>query len=632
MRKLIPGIAAFLLTAAVIIPGGKAVAGDEKITTFMPETAEPAPTTATLPSLVVSATGYEIPQNKATGDITVITSEEISHLPVHSMDEALNYLMGLDFQRGGGPGTPSMLSLQGSDPIRPQIKILIDDIPFEFMSGSPVDLAAIPLENVERVEIVKGAASSSWGSTMGGVINIITKRPTEKSQAEGGISIGEHETHRYNAGISGRTNDVGYVLTVSRFETDGFFDNQNAMTTNFYGKLTRQISTEIKAEASYGYSKIDRRYPLSSTIYIDEDTYDHHGRVLLSYAPRKELEFSLSIYDRQFNTDYLESSPWFFPPENGNGIGRDRENLYGAGIKSVWRHSENATFSAGGEASHGDLLYLGGWNGDQDRGRDKKTFFANEALELGDINLNMGVRYDDDSIFGSEASPSAGVVYKLAQDTLFRLNAARGFSTPAITDPFAGSGNPDLTAERAWSYQAGAESGAVPGLWVKATFYRTDITDAIIAVDDGSGGFFMDNINKLRRQGVDAEVKTREHKGLSLSYGYAFNDVRDLETDTIVKGQARVVHNAGVDYRGPFDTRTTLNGHYIYWHADPTYNAKDRNFLWDARVSKYFARWKYAIGEVFVSVHNITDVKQYWIDTYPNPGRWVEVGVNLTSF
>lgn len=583
-----------------------------------------------LSSLVVSATGYEMPQSRVSSDITVITKEEISHLPAHNLDEALNYITGLDFQRGGGPGTPSMLSIQGSDPIRPQIKILIDDIPFEYMSGSPVDLAAIPLENVERVEIVKGAASSSWGSAMGGVINITTKRPTEKTQAEGGISIGEHETRRYNAGISGTTNDVGYALTVSRFETDGFFDNQNAMTTNLYGKLTKQINQEIKAEASYGYSKIDRSYPLSDTVFINEDTYDHHGRFLLTYAPSKELEYSLSVYDRQFNTDYLESSPWFFP--TGNGTGRDRENLYGAVIKSVWRHSGNSTFSAGGETSHGDLLYLGGWNGDQDRGRDKKALFANEALELGDIVINMGVRYDDDSIFGSETSPGAGLVYKLAQDTLFRLNAARGFSTPAITDPFAGSGNPDLTAERAWSYQAGVESGAVPGLWGKATFYRTDITDAIIAVDDGSGGFFMDNINKLRRQGVEAEVKTRDYKGLSLSYGYAFNDVRDLETDTIVKGQARVVHNAGVDYRGPFDTRTTLNGHYVYWNADDALNAKDNNFLWDARVSKYFAKWKYAIGEVFVSVHNLTDVKQYWVDTYPNPGRWVEVGLNLTTF
>jgi hypothetical protein len=99
-----------------------------------------------------------------------------------------------------------------------------------------------------------------------------------------------------------------------------------------------------------------------------------------------------------------------------------------------------------------------------------------------------------------------------------------------------------------------------------------------------------------------------------------------------VKGQARIIHNAGVDYKGPFDTRTTLNGHWVWWNADDSANAKDKTWVWDAKVSKYFAKWKYAIGEVFVSVHNITDEDQFWNDFYPNPGRWVEAGINLTTF
>ena len=173
------------------------------------------------------------------------------------------------------------------------------------------------------------------------------------------------------------------------------------------------------------------------------------------------------------------------------------------------------------------------------------------------------------------------------------------------------------------------------------TFYRADVTDKVTWLYDtndvnanGDTGEILSfiNLNKVRRQGAEVEAKTREYKGLSLSYGAAFNDVKDLETDEVVKGQPRIIQNAGVDYKGPFETRTTVNGHYVWWNADPYYNAKDQNFVWDARVSKYMAKWKYAIGEIYVSVHNLTDEKQYWVDLYPTPGRWVEAGVNLTSF
>lgn len=603
---------AVLLATTIIIPVSGAVAGgaDE----------------ASLPSLVVSATRHEMPQSRVSSDITVITKEDISHLPVHDLSEALNYVTGLDLQRGGGPGTPASPSIQGSD-LR-HVKILIDGMPIENLSESFPDLSILPLENIERIEVMKGSASSVWGSSLGGVINIITKKPSDKMTAEGGISLGENSTNSYKAGLSGQAGGVGYFLSLSRFETDGFHDFQEAENNYLYVKLTKDINPHLKATATYSFSDINRE---DSGWEGEEDSFEQRVALALDYKPKEKLEYALLVYDRQYNV--RTENPF-------NGIGRDVEDVYGGTFSSVWRHNEESAFSLGAEASHGDLKLnqMAGW---EDFDVEKTALFANEVFGLGRLSLNAGVRYDNDSVFGSEISPSVGGVYRIAETTLFRLNAARGFTPPPVTFRYLGIfPNKDLNAERAWTYQAGVESSAVQGLLGKVTFFRADVDEGVVWESDdndvdGDGDTWepltFRNIKELRRQGVEAELKTNEYKGLSLSYGYAFNHVTRLHSDDSDPGYtyAKIIHNAGIDYKGPYETRTTINGHWVWWNDD---SAKDKTWVWDAKVSKYFAKWKYAIGEVFVSVHNITDEDQFWNDFYPNPGRWVEAGLNLTTF
>jgi vitamin B12 transporter len=414
----------------------------------------------TFPSLVISATRYEMPQSQVSSDITVITKEEIAHLPVHDLSEALNYVTGLDLQRGGGPGTPASPSIQGSD-FR-HVKILIDGMPIENLSESFPDLSILPLENIERIEVMKGSASSVWGSSLGGVINIIMKEPSDKLTAEGGVSLGENSTNSYKAGLSGQAGGVGYFLSLSRFETDGFHDFQEAENNYLYAKLTKDINPHLKATATYSFSDINRE---DSGWEWEEDSFEQRVALALDYKPKEKLEYTLLVYDRQYNV--RTEGPF-------SGTMRDVENIYGGTFSSVWRHSEDGAFSIGAEASHGDLKLnqMAGW---EDFDVEKTALFANEVFGLGRLSLNAGVRYDNDSVFGSETSPSAGIVYDAGHSTLFRLNAARGFSAPSVTyrnASYVVKQDGDLNAERAWTYQAGVESGAIKGLHMKLGLYR----------------------------------------------------------------------------------------------------------------------------------------------------------------
>ncbi len=620
MRKFILSIAAFLLTAMVIIPGGRAVAADE------------GEAAATLPSLVVSATRYEMPQSHVASDITVITKEDISYLPVHDLSEALNYIPGLVIDRNGGPGQTVTPSIQGSD--TNHIKFVIDDIPLSLLSGDAIDLTMMPVENIERVEIVKGSASSVWGASLGGVVNIVTRSPTDEPTAEIGFSLGDKETRKYNGLASGKKGGIGYFLSAGRMETDGFFSNQKAEINTLYGKLIKDIGNGYSAEVSYGHSDADRglgQYydPYAGATYsADNEMRDSYGRLKLGYSNGKDLDTSVSIYDRVF---YYKRTDTYDIPSTSVTTGR--ENSYGMVLKSGWKYSSNGVLSAGAEGSHATT----DWNYyPKEYDTDKGAIYLNDIHTAGPLTLNTAIRYDNDSVFGSDISPSAGVVFDAGHSTLFRLNAARGFTPPPLLARYWGNGNTDLHAERAWTYQAGIESHIIPMLLAKATFFRADIEEMLDWLYDPLT-YTEDkvvNINKARRQGVEVEAKTDEYKGLSLSYGYAFNDIRDLEADATIKNRARITHDAGVSYRGPLETMTTVKGHYVWLNADDgwPFNAKDKNFIWDAKVSKYFAKWKGVMGELFVSVHNIFDEDQFLMEIYPNPGRWIEGGVSLTFY
>ena len=488
----------------------------------------------------------------------------------------------------------------------------------------------IPIENIERIEVLKGAASSVWGSSLGGVINIITRKPTDEASGDIGVSVGENNTRKYNGLLSGKASGTGYLLSAGRFETDGFFKDQDTGTevNGFHGKLTRDITKDLKAEVSYGSNNNERSFEFADYGFSwDNRNSDSYGRINMGYAPNKDLDLSMTAYKRYFYyrgeyTNIGDTSPYFTQT--------DRENSYGGVLKSVWRHSEKGIFSGGVEASHGTLDDS---NETEKHDSDKWAAYVNESYRIGNLDIAAGVRQDEDNVFGSETSPSAGAVYNIEKaSTLLRLNVARGFTPPPLGNSYAGlSPNKDLNAERAWTYQAGFETRYIPGLWGKFTFYRADITDAIDGVYDSSFNFlYYKNIKDLRRQGVEAEARTAEYKGVSLSYGYAFNDVRDLDNDEIVKNKARVTHDIGIDYRGPFETKATVKGHYVYWNAEDIQNAKDNNFTWDAKVSKYLAGWKRGVGEIFVSVHNITNEDQFLDEIFPNPGRWVEAGASLS--
>ncbi|RQW82117.1 MAG: TonB-dependent receptor, partial [Geobacter sp.] len=147
--------------------------------------------------IVVTPTRYPKSISRVAENMTVITAEDIKAINAHTLADVLYYVPGVSVQIFGGPGSAANVFIQGSR--TRHILLLIDGVPQNNLTDVYPDVGAVPVQAIERVEIIKGPASSTWGSSLGGVINVITKSPDETRKFGGVISssIGERNTGDY---------------------------------------------------------------------------------------------------------------------------------------------------------------------------------------------------------------------------------------------------------------------------------------------------------------------------------------------------------------------------------------------------------------------------------------------------
>ncbi|MCP4691342.1 MAG: TonB-dependent receptor plug domain-containing protein, partial [Desulfobacterales bacterium] len=163
---------------------------------------------------VVSSTRRLKPLDQVAEDVSVVTAQEIRAMNAHTVAEVLNRVTGvfMGFSLGvSNPGSPGPIQIQGSKHVH--VLVLLDGMPWNYLAGGSAETNAIPVETIERIEIVKGPASSAWGSSLGGVVNIITKSTGDEDKPSGMVraSIGEKETQDYRVELSGlAASTVGY--------------------------------------------------------------------------------------------------------------------------------------------------------------------------------------------------------------------------------------------------------------------------------------------------------------------------------------------------------------------------------------------------------------------------------------
>jgi vitamin B12 transporter len=584
---------------------------------------------------VISTTRSLKSISRVAENVEVVTAADIELMNAHTLADVLNTINGVQVAFGGAsPGSIASVQIQGSR--IEHVVLLIDGVSVNNISGGVASPDLIPVQMIERIEVIKGPASSVWGSSLGGIINVITKSEPQEQGTKGLLSgsYGERNTGDFRGSFAGRKDKFGWYLFAGRLQTDGLRKWEDNWQNNVYGKLSYDIAKDTRATLtllygkndrtegdfeSIGYRFEDRTETLVSTLSVDTRLSDSMGLDVSLRTFRQNLDF--------LTTDFVELS---------EDTSRDEEGLNGGSVKWDYRqgiHSIVAGFDYDSKWAKADFL---------NRRFDEKiaALYANDTISFDRLTLIPGIRYDyvnleDTSLGENILSPSLGLTYELEDKTLLRADIAHGFSVPPVGALFSDSVyyrmNPDLKSEKVWSYQLGVETGALRYVWLKVTGFIHDIRDAIENVDISSeeGTWTAANKGRLRRQGFEVEMKTIPFHNFTLSAATTYIHSKDLETGETIKDNPEYTYDLGLKYDDQKTFRALLKGRYIWWNASESEIAQYNGFIFDVNAIKTFYRGNSYTVEGFLTVHNVFNGSQYWTDTYKNARRWIEGGLRV---
>jgi vitamin B12 transporter len=600
--------------------------------------------------MVTVATRAAKPLTQVAENVTIIDAEEIDGIHAQSLAEVLDRVAGLavakypaDFSSGS-----SWVFIQGSR--EEQVLVLIDGVRLNSAMTGAADLSHIPLRIIKRIEIIKGPGSATWGSSQGGVINIITKSPTPGIRPTGSVAgeYGEAGVAAYEAEVAGKVDRVGYFLYAGKQDSDGLLNNRFYDAGRAYGKFT--VDLPHQGLLTFTGMAVDPHFKTGDFDYtvpsFSEDLRDRSHFVTANYdtALTDVLHLNLGArdFERNFiqNEEILASSPEGDPGSLFWGANW-HEKGQGANGLLTW-HDSWQQVAVGGEINRSKMDSVtdyGPWaqanwgtpTQDQSRLGSEEVWglFVNDTLRLGQFTLTPGIRYDDHSISGAMVSPSLGATWLLRPDTLLRATLARGFQYPVLS-LIAGGGiwdnpNPELQPEVVSSAQVGVENRSLSFLTLKADAFLHHVVDTWM--NDFNTGTWA-NGGSSERKGFEAELETSTWHDLSLAANttYTLLTPEDDGEDSSSSTAANLI----LRYRGTFGWKGELAGHYIWWDKDKVNNEQDSDMIWNLSLGRTVYSTDDLSCELYAKVYNLLD-GQATNDPgyYPLPGRWLLAGMRL---
>ncbi|MBI5664681.1 MAG: TonB-dependent receptor [Nitrospirae bacterium] len=548
--------------------------------------------------LVVAPTRSLKPISQVAENMSIVTADEIQAMNAHTLLEVLEHVPGI------------------------YINYAANDF---FKNGS----------------LFIQPASSAWGSSLGGVINIVTKDIGDTLTPSGMVSAsyGERQSQDYNAELSGKAGIVGYYLYAGRQDSDGLRYNRFFERDSLYGKIDVQFHQDVRFMLTAGYN--DERHNEGDS--SDDDTHGPTtdrasfttGTLFASITDNLAIEASLYEFRQKFVLDLETLSTGELLYEANL-----TENKKGGSVKLVYiNHMHNAVL--GWDVSHGELDQTDDYPGlgtfKSQPGISKWALFVNDTLSIGKLAVTPGLRYDENNISGDFTSPSLGATYKLGKKTILRASVAKGFNIPPLSYTSGASlgyePNPSLKPETVWSYQTGAESLIGDYLNSRIVFFQHNVKDEMqLETDETTQISHHVNTGKTRRTGMELDMETIPFYNLSLKAGFSYLQRKLLSDDSDNPVNTIYDYNIAVKYDDMKSLSAQLSGNYTWWDVtedaefyDPAY----KTMIWDLDlVQKIFSTDRFS-SKIFLTAHNLFNGSYYTWDISKNPRRWVEAGVRL---
>jgi vitamin B12 transporter len=494
--------------------------------------------TVALPDLVVTAERTPTPSDRSIASTTVLRGEELREQGIYFVEDALRQVPGAMPVQTGSFGGISSLFLRGGE--SDYTKVLIDGVAVN-QPGGAYNFGTLSVDNIDRIEIVRGPVSVLYGSdAVTGVIQIFTRRGSSGWSADASSQAGSFGTWTGQAGGWFGQGPVAFSGGLSRYTTDGMYQfNSGYAATVGSGALT--LRPDARSEATLTVRRDDNtlHFPTDfAGLVVDSNQKSTQEATTLGldvgrrFSDRVDLRVHLDSRREVTGSQNLPDSPGDsdFPSDNqGRLLRRSADARANLGIGSRVR------LVAGADAVFEDLEE-DGTSGSFDSSRHNYGLYHQAIVDLGHRSLvNLGLRLDQNEKFGTHLTVRAGAVYRVSQTLRLRGSLGTSFKEPSLRENYAQSlferGNPELDPEQARSWEVGVEQDILQGQGsVSATFFDQRFRDLIqydanAAPDQPT----YQNVARAISRGVELIAQLRPVRQLSLrgSYVYLFTRVDD---------------------------------------------------------------------------------------------------------
>jgi vitamin B12 transporter len=579
-----------------------------------------------LAPVVVTASRVQQSQAEALPHTTVLSAQDIANSQAVDLPSLLRHEAGLQFTQNGGIGQTSGIFMRGA-PSR-QTLVLLDGVPMTKQDASgTVSLEHLMLDQIERIEVVRGNVSAVYGSgAIGGVIQIFTKRGDGPARVSASAEAGSRDTRRASAGVSGSAGGLRYALGASHFRTDGFSainpaqrpganpDKDGYRNTSANGSLSTEWSKGqelgVRFLASEGKFDFDSAFDTAADRHRGETglnlvTLFSHNRFTDTWASR--VSYS-EFRDRNANR-YITAFP-----VNDYYRTRNRTLQWNneIAVSPAW------TVTAGAEHQSQHLTSDSGYDPVFRTSRDADSVYAGIQGKAGAHQWQVNARHDRIGNVDSATTGYLGYGYLLTDALKATASISNAFNAPPLGYLYAPVyGNPALKPERARSAEAGLQY-ALRDTLLRATVFTTRTSEQL-DYDFATSRF--ENISRARNKGLELSAAGK-WRDTDLRASLTLQNPRDDSTGQRLVRRARTLAS--------LSTNTTYGQWKVGGDLDYTGSRADgRNPLGAYTLVNLRAR--YALSkELSVSgrLENLFDRQYQTAFGFNQPPRGVFVGLN----
>lgn len=578
-----------------------------------------------LGKIVVTPSKIEESYGESSRNVDVVTSEDMESQGMANAAQALADITSVNIKDYGGPGGSKTILMRGST--ASQVLVLLDGRPVNNPRDGQADLSGIPLDNIDKFEVVHGPASSLYGSqAMGGAVNIITKRPPKKGQkTEVSTSFGTFRTYTEKLLHGARIDKFGYLITGGFQSSEGFRSNSEFNSKDSSLKLEYQINDGNNLIFNSGFYRSKAGTPGTVTSPDIDDKQvklKNYFDFNWNFKPDTLTGLSAKIYENRDRLEFMENTPNFTKDihatkSRGLDLQFNRRLFDNYQLICGFNYVTNLNDSTS-SAKHKYIVRAG--------------YLENQWDAFKNLKLNLGVRVDNYSNFGTKASPSFSFLYRLNKNNKIRGLASRSFRAPTFNDLYwpntaTSAGNSGLSPEKGITAEAGFETEINKYLSADITYYRNYFDNLINWVKTGSK-WQPTNIKSAVIDGIEFKNKVvLGITGFEFDLGYTYLRAKDDKTGKYLTYQPMNKADAALKYKDLKGFVFEFKGEFTDKRFDDANNnlIVKRFFVFGLSLSKKFDKGLTCFG----SIDNLFARQYKVVRDYPMPGFSATGGIKV---